>query len=238
MDVEQHFNDLLAGYAVDILDETEVSLIEQHLAVCEACRIELREYRETANQLVLGAPEAEPDPAIKARLMKAVQSGSSQPGAVLGATWREWLSGFFGRTAPAWGAAALVLVLVFFAANLLLWQRAILPQTAANMRIIELTGTEHAPGASGVLVMSQDGRRGTLVVDRLPILDESQQYQLWLIEAGERVSGGVFSVRFEGYGYLGVKSEAPLSNFDDFGVTIEPEGGSPGPTGVKVLEIK
>jgi anti-sigma-K factor RskA len=58
---------------------------------------------------------------------------------------------------------------------------------------------------------------------------------LWLIQDGERTDGGVFSVNPEGYGSLWVEVPQSLSSFTAFGVSIEPSGGSPGPTGDKVL---
>jgi anti-sigma-K factor RskA len=103
------------------------------------------------------------------------------------------------------------------------------------MRTINLVGTEKAPQATGLLVMSVDGERGTLVVDGLTPLGEDQEYQLWLIQDGQRTSGGVFSVNRKGYGSLWVSSPQPLSTYSGFGITIEPAGGSPGPTGDKVL---
>jgi anti-sigma-K factor RskA len=58
---------------------------------------------------------------------------------------------------------------------------------------------------------------------------------LWLIQDGQRTSGGVFSVSDEGYGSLWISSPEPLATYSAFGITIEPAGGSPGPTGDKVL---
>jgi len=98
-----------------------------------------------------------------------------------------------------------------------------------------LTGTEAAPGATGTIVISMAGESGTLVVDGLPSLDEAHQYQLWLIRDGQRTSGGVFSVNPEGYGSLWISFPANLTSYDAFGITIEPAGGSPGPTGDKVM---
>jgi anti-sigma-K factor RskA len=73
------------------------------------------------------------------------------------------------------------------------------------------------------------------VVDSLPVLDVTHQYQLWLIKDGKRTSGGVFSVSQAGYGALAISSPQPLKEFAAFGITIEPAGGSPGPTGDKVM---
>jgi anti-sigma-K factor RskA len=103
------------------------------------------------------------------------------------------------------------------------------------LQTIPLAGTETAPQATGLIVISADGEHGTLVADGLATLGQDQQYQLWLIKDGERTSGGVFSVNQEGYGSLWVESPQPLSSYSAFGITIEPAGGSPGPTGNKVL---
>jgi anti-sigma-K factor RskA len=103
------------------------------------------------------------------------------------------------------------------------------------LRVVNLAGTEFAPDASGIIVISQDGEHGTLVVDDLPDLGPEQQYQLWLIQDGERTSGGVFSVKQGGYAAKVIYAPHPLVDYGSFGVTIEPTGGSPGPTGEKVL---
>ena len=84
-------------------------------------------------------------------------------------------------------------------------------------------------------MLSMDGDHGTLVVDGLPVLTEAEQYQLWLIRDGERTDGGVFSVDRRGYGSMWVHADEPLDSFDSFGVTLEPAGGSPGPTGPRML---
>jgi anti-sigma-K factor RskA len=96
-------------------------------------------------------------------------------------------------------------------------------------------GTQAAPGASARLVPSFDGRHGRLYVQGLPQLTSERQYQLWLIKDGARVNGGVFSVGPTGEGVLYVDAPVPLATYTGFGVTVEPAGGSPGPTGPRVL---
>ena len=131
----------------------------------------------------------------------------------------------------------MVVVAVLLVSNILLWQRLGDFKRAGQETLvtIELQGTDYKPDAAGMLVMSKDGEYGVLVVDGLPQLDKSEQYQLWLILDGARSNGGVFSVNEEGYGSLLVASAKPLSEYSAFGITVEPRGGSPGPTGVKVL---
>lgn len=94
---------------------------------------------------------------------------------------------------------------------------------------------EVAPAASGLVVISLNGQHGTLVVDRLPIIDMEQRYQLWLVRAGQRDRGAVFSVNKDDYGSVWVSSPEPLSSYSTFDVTIEPAGGSSSLTGAKVL---
>jgi anti-sigma-K factor RskA len=153
-------------------------------------------------------------------------------------SWRAQLTKLLQHNAPAWGLAGLVLIVALLISNLWLWGQLGRTQGAPGpsiLRTINLIGTETAPQATGLLVVSVDGEHGTLVVDGLAPLSEEQQYQLWLIQDGQRSSGGVFSVSEEGYGSLWISSPEPLSSYSSFGITIEPAGGSPGPTGDKVL---
>jgi anti-sigma-K factor RskA len=70
----------------------------------------------------------------------------------------------------------------------------------------------------------------------LPPLAPDRAYQLWLVNKdGQRVSGGVFSVDAEGYGWLKVWTPQPLGVYQRAGITVEPLDGSPGPTGARVL---
>ena len=155
-----------------------------------------------------------------------------------GEPWWQRLVSLFQRTAPAWGIASLALITLLVASNVWWWQRTEHHgpmTTTGGMRIIALAGTEAAPDATGTLVISDDGEHGALVVDGLPLLSTGLQYQLWLIRDGQRTSGGVYSVDAEGYGVLWIDAPEPLASYAAFGITVEPTGGSPGPSGEKVL---
>jgi anti-sigma-K factor RskA len=131
---------------------------------------------------------------------------------------------------------SLAIILILSVSNLMFWQKNRLTnQSQSEFRFVQMTAEKSAADAGGVIVMSNDGNFGTLIVDGLPALDSARQYQLWLINEGKRTSGGVFSVMDNGYGVLIVNSSKPLSTYQNFGITIEPFGGSSGPTGDKVL---
>ena len=238
MPVEPHVNELLAAYALDCLDEAEKVEVARHLAQCAQCQSELVAYQEVTALLPLAASPADPPPDLKARLMARVRDQPRpNPQTVTSAGWIARGVNWTRRAAPAWGAISLVLVLLLGISNLMLWGQVRQMQSAQplHMKLVQMVGTTAAPAADGVIVISGDGERGTLVVDNMPPLQQGQQYQLWLINGEQRTDGGVFSVDRSGYGSLWVSAPKPLVSYPSFGVTIEPQGGSPGPTGQKVL---
>jgi anti-sigma-K factor RskA len=238
MSNDVHVIELLPAYALGCLDEEEAVQVAEHLATCQGCRAELLAYEGVASQLALAAPEAALPAGLKQQVMGSLQTPHLAPATGPRRSWWQRFAGLFQAAAPAWGIASLVLVALLVLSNLWWWQRTNREEptfTSGGMQVVAMAGTDAAPEAVGTLVISADGEYGTLVVDGLPALDGDHQYQLWLIRDGQRTSGGVFSVNPEGYGALWVSSPEPLSSFPAFGITTEPAGGSPGPTGDKVL---
>ncbi|MCU0522460.1 MAG: anti-sigma factor [Anaerolineae bacterium] len=238
MPTDDHVTDLLPAYALGCLDEEEAGAVVVHLASCDTCRAELRTYQATCGELVHVAPTATPSRELKGRVMAAARQARSTQPAAASPSLPERIAGLLRLRAPAWGAVGLALVTLLIVSNVWWWQRSTGPSAVtldSGMRVIDMAGVGAASEASGTLVISDDGEYGTLVVDGLPSLPADRQYQLWLIRDGQRTNGGVFSVSLEGYGALVVASPDPLSSYPGFGVTIEPAGGSPSPTGDQVL---
>ncbi len=206
----------------------------------------LRRVEQAAQQAA--APEASaphvsasPRPrVISSRPANGMQDGH-MPGRARGGQAHGLLAAFRSLfTNPVRLAiGVLVLLLAFMGiSNYLLWQRvnalqARVPQ--GNLQVVHLAGTDNAPLAQGYLMVFPNETYGTLVVKNAPPLQPGYQYQLWLVRDGKRSNGGVFSVSEDGYGTLEVTAKAPLTTYQSFGITIEPHGGSPGPTGKKVL---
>ena len=229
--------DMLPAYALDCLEPEEKSQMSEHLAGCQVCQEEMRAYLDTAHRLALAVPQLKPSPRLKGAIQARIQPARPKP------ALSERLQRWWQSLSPTWGFAALALVLVLVAGNLLLWtqvQNQARQQAAAvsEFQVIPIVGTQAQPGATGVVVISHDGDSGTLTVDGLTRLSQENQYQLWLIKDGKRTSGGVFSVDEKGYAALMIYAPSPLVTYTGFGITIEPAGGSPGPTGVKVMGSK
>jgi anti-sigma-K factor RskA len=234
MSNETHFHELLPAYALDILTEVETAQVDDHLATCAACQAELRQYQTVADELPLALVQATPRPALKMKLMKEIHHRRQKTVSSFRPSLIQSWGSFLRRSFPAWGLA---LIAVLALGNLLLWRRTNLVsgRNASSMRVVALANTKDSPQAVGSLMINPSGEYGTLVVDRLPVLDIGHQYQVWLIRGDQRISGGLFSANADGYASLELAAPLPLNLYQSVGITIEPAGGSPGPTGAKVL---
>jgi anti-sigma-K factor RskA len=233
---DTHVMDLLPAYAIGSLDADEFHRVEEHLSSCWICRNELGAFQRVADELSFAVPVAAPSADLRDRLMQRVQStrpkGQERVSPPLAAR------SFWERLLPAWGLASLFLILALAASTLVLWQR--LDQlevytSAGGMRAVPLNPPDAASNATGFVLISADGDSGALIVDGLPSLGETQQYQLWLIRDGQRTSGAVFSTDEHHYGGTRIRAPRSLLEYSAVGVTIEPTGGSSQPTGTQVL---
>jgi len=238
MPTHPHILDLLPAYALGILDPDEISAVEKHLAECTLCQMELRAYEAVTADLALASPLVSPPPQLEQQILDAVTPPTPAPEP----WWRRWLDAL-RRPGYSLAAASAALALVLLISNLVLITRVntlenqLAALSQAGLGAVSLSGSEIAPQARAILVMDKDAPVGLLVADDLPPLDESHAYQLWLISPdGRRESGGVFRVDDRGHGSLEIQSPGPLQQYAAFGVTIEPAGGSPAPTGPNVLK--
>ena len=241
MSTHNHALELLPAYALGSLDEDEAAFVAEHLVDCSICQDELDAFESVVADLALAIPEIEPNGDLKQRLLVRIHGNGPTAVPQTELSWRERLELFLQvvKGVRLWQPALLLLILLLVASNLLLWRQVNWPAPdigAGRMQAIPLSGTGPASEAEGYLLISADGRSGALVVDNLPILGDNREYQLWLIRNGDRTSGAVFSVDERGYSGMRVTAPDSLFTYTAAGVTIEPAGGSPGPTGDKVLE--
>jgi anti-sigma-K factor RskA len=235
MSDDTHVIDLLPGYSLGCLDAGEAEQVRAHCASCARCRAELALMDEVAGNLALALPAAAPPSGLEDRIMSRLGPTvlSARPRSV------RTLPAFL--RSPAWGIAAMLLVLVLAAGNVAQWVRgASGPKGtgAPGLDTIILVGVNTGQGAYGTVVLDSKDNGGVLAMRGLPRLDVSHQYQLWLVKDGERRSGGVFSVDEDGYGNLLLAIPRDFKGFTAIGISVEPAGGSPAPTGVRVATGK
>lgn len=233
----QEVRQLLPEYVMDWLEAGERARVEEHIRQCLSCAQELRAYQNTAASLALLVPQVEPRPRVKAQMLAGLERRGARAGSPRSALASWWRQG-------AWWALA-VLVLLLVLNNWRLWRQVQalqppLPTPVAaqeTFRLILLYGTQHMPKAKGALLLIPQEPAAVLVVKNLPPPDPGRAYQLWLIRpGGQRVSGAVFSVPDQlNWTVVEVWAPEPIEHFQAFGITLEPEGGSPQPTGPRLL---
>ncbi|MCB0045146.1 MAG: anti-sigma factor [Caldilineaceae bacterium] len=105
--------------------------------------------------------------------------------------------------------------------------------TSADL-VLALAGTEDAPNAGGLFSLTAD--QATLVASNLPPIGEDQTYELWLIpDGGAPAPAGLLSAQSGERAIWTITVPLRSGEFALVGLSIEPAGGSPAPTGPIVL---
>lgn len=243
-EVQHVFREMVPGYALDALEAEEKRRFEKHLRGCGECQGLLEEYRATADGLLLSLPPRLPPSRVRARLIASLASARPAPSASRPHRWPV------GQLASGLALALLLALNLWTAAQLrdvkrqqaLLQEQLRSSQTALALQANPQARTLTVSGerASGSLVLNPQQNTGVLFAWGLEPLDTSSTYQAWLIRPdGSRVSAGLFRPEpNQDLASLVIVADSPLSDFVALGVTIEPQGGSPAPTGRRVLETE
>jgi anti-sigma-K factor RskA len=221
---------MLPGLALGSLEPQEARRARAHLAVCEACRQELASMDDLVGRMAMALPAAEPPAGLEERVMERIKGAGRRARSPVA---------FFRH--PAVAAIAAALVLFLGAGNVVQWLRvSSLARTPVAPGFITIVLKAAEPGlkVTGTMVLDSHSHGGTLAVRGLRRLDTEHQYQLWLVRRDERRSGGVFNADEYGYANLLLLVPADFRDFTAIGVSIEPAGGSPAPTGARVATGK
>ncbi|MCZ7570110.1 MAG: anti-sigma factor [Ardenticatenaceae bacterium] len=235
--------ELLAIYALGALPAGECRPVVEHVAHCARCAAELSDYQAVTEALAESVPLVEAPPELEARLRLAM---AQQPAAAPRAG--RWSQERIWRAAAGFALAALA-VLVLFLGGLTLRLNRELVQTRAELDRLTLALAAsdstpvpvmgepgQVPLAHGQFIYAEHSHDGVLVVRDLPPLPDDRVYQLWLVRKdGGRDNGGLFRPDERGQAWLTVQASRPWSEYKAMGVTVEPPGGSPGPTGPRAL---
>lgn len=225
-----HLHHLAAAHAVDALDADERRAFETHVPTCPVCTDEVAEYREVAAALA-GASAEVPPADLRQRLLDQVADTRQvlpRRGAVMDelASRRRLRRGL--RVTAA--AAALILAVVVGATAF--------DRDGDNDRTPDVAAIAAEPDArlvplSGeggmVSVIWSPGREQVAVVgsDVAAVADD-RTYELWLLDDAGAVPAGLFRPDDDGrVVFVGDIAGAPTG----WGITVEPAGGSPAPTG-------
>ncbi len=242
MNDESTLFDLLPSYALGALSDEERTQVEAFLATSEAARAELRTYEAmlTGYAVLTPARKAPARLTDEFRRRLAAESAGQKPAdkPVVMAKPAA-IAGRIPARRVLLGLAALLVVAVgiFVVYRQIVSDRE--AQTIQNIlknpsaTWIALKPQQGTPGKVS-LVTLPDHIEAVLVAEQLPPLPYDKQYQLWLVEPSGRDNGGVFSADQPVKRML-IMMPGPPSRYKTLGITVEPRGGSPGPTSPAVF---
>ena len=242
---EQYAEDL-ALYALGALQGEERAKLEEHLATCASCRLELEQLRGDTALLAISATGPRPPQRARQRILDAVAREAHLPVAVPSASRRGWW-GWLG-----WAATAAV---VIFALSL--WREnsalrrtlaSASSQAAESTRELEelrrIAAPIIQPEAQRVTLVAAKSppqpqgkafylrNRGSLVflANNMPPLPPQKAYELWLIPvSGAPIPAGVFKPDARGNASV-VNPPLPAGTVAKaFAVTVENEAGAATP---------
>ncbi|GAB2871926.1 anti-sigma factor [Hymenobacter ruber] len=97
-----------------------------------------------------------------------------------------------------------------------------------EFRAVALAGTKTAPTAHARVLFNPATHKVYVDVRSLPALPADKQYQLWALDKGKPIDAGVLTVATAtGEGLQHMKD---IASAQTFAMTVEPAGGSAGPT--------
>ena len=241
------YRDDLAAYALGALDEAEASALESHLKTCPECRAELATFTEVSEGLLLATPPQAPPASLKRKIAAQLPAPKQS---FFGEFFEQLQNISFFQVATAAAFVFLIGMSLYSTAQVrqLQQQQALLThymeveQSAVAMLAYPNTETILvSEGIAGSLLINRERNTAVLFTWHMPSAPSGKQYQIWLITAdGERVSGGVFDA-LPGEEYtsaeIELEQDLDLASFNRLGVTVEPMGGSPHPTGENVLRV-
>ncbi|MFI0938245.1 anti-sigma factor domain-containing protein [Streptomyces sp. NPDC021020] len=230
---------LTGAYALGAVSGPEERAFRRHLAVCDACREEVRELTETAARLAMAVAEV-PPPGMRERVMAALPEVRQLPphAPAPRAVRRRWRISHLALAACV--AVAAVATGVAIDAR----HRADVA-VRAEQRAAELSAVTAAPdatfhtgaltgGGTATVVSSPRLARSAVLFHGLPALPDSHVYELWYRRDGAMVPAGLLPPgRPAGAALL----DGTPTGADAVGVTAEPPGGSSTPTGPPLVVL-
>lgn len=239
---------LTGAYAAHALPDSESREFELHLLACQACALEVQEFRAALARLGT-AEAAPPPPELKARVLAGIgsvrQLGPGDPLDEREGAPEEHRSRL-ARSWPKFALAASVAVALGLGGVAVSEHQAaqradrqaaqLQQQTAAFSALLTTpdarTRTVRAGSGVGTVVWSQSRDQAGFLAGRLPALPEGKVYELWFNDSGTMRPAGLLPAS-NGSTLL----TGGIDGAVGVGVTVEPAGGSAAPTSAPMMLV-
>ena len=255
--MDPRIEELLPFYALDALTDEERQVVDSYLAEHPEAREQIKDLHSAASALPYGISPVVPPREVKESLMARVNADVEARARPAVQTPRQpsrrgiRFENLFRVFSLGAAAVAIIWAVVLNVqvsrlqseisglhetlaaqSNSLEQIIANLPKSPpSNVITVSLKGTDVQPHAHGQLVVDPKEQSAILIVSGLPKLEANKTYQVWLINGGAPVSAGLLSIDENGQGVVIVTSDESIGSFKALAISVEPQGGSPQPTG-------
>ncbi len=226
----EEVEELAGAYALEALPAETLREVREHLASCSQ-HSEVGGLRAVASTLSAAAPEMEPPPGLKTRLMdeirqEAAPAAEGEPHEMDGSWLRRWLS---PTVRPYVLAAALAIAVAVLAG----WNVYLQTSDGGGQDVTIVRALSDGGGTQGRIVYIQEEQLAVIAVQDLAPLPADKVYQVWAISDDTTIGIGLFNTSESGEASAAIQFD--LSEAEIVAITIEPAGGSPQPTTEPVL---
>jgi anti-sigma-K factor RskA len=223
---------LAGAYALDAVSDIERAAFDRHLRECPSCAQEIAELRETVGRLTDLTPVTPPTRLKQIVLAEAARTRQVPPGRVAersrSKAWRRWAVGVAAAVIAAAGGGVGYAIADQHTRSAQAQIAAQTKQEAAISAIVAApdakTTYQAVPGGGRVrVVVSPSLNRGVALVSDMPSAPSGKTYQLWLFHGVNAADAGVMPAGSTG----GTVILEDVRGADEFGMSIEADGGSP-----------
>lgn len=238
-EIPDEIAEAIAAHALEALPPEEEARVEAYLVAHAEARVLLDDYRAIVGLLPYATTPSEPPPFLREGVLRSIRQERTRR--------RFTISAPRFRFAPVIAACVLLGLLIW---NVGLQLRVGDTNNAPTATVTpvsdffstpglvtyDMMAQPDAPGAWGRIYLSPDRKQTAFAVKGLPVLSPDMTYQLWFrLDDQTRVSIATFSVDAKGAAVMVVPVPADGRSYVQCGITREPKGGSPAPTGPRML---
>ncbi|MEH7121727.1 MULTISPECIES: anti-sigma factor [unclassified Bacillus (in: firmicutes)] len=237
----------LSLFIIDQLSKHEKKQFEIHLKTCAECRNEVNSLQETWQMLSYDIEETEVPNSLKDEVMNFIFDENNIPAQInKKQSFFEQLKGILAKHFSPLSAGILAVLAIGLTG--LIWHNLQLKDSITALenkafspsqivKTIDLKGQDLAASANGIAYLLQDGQDTSHLIielNNMPITNNDEVYQVWLLKNGNRQNAGTLKPDQNGNGLL--TYQLPKDHaFDAIGITLEPNAGNTQPKGKKVM---
>ncbi|MDJ0534591.1 MAG: anti-sigma factor [Xenococcaceae cyanobacterium MO_207.B15] len=233
---ESHnLEEILAGYVLGNLDETELAWLNEQLVANPELREEVKQLQATLTLMPYDLPQDVPESNLRQAILNNVETKPSHQPRLQRLSWIIGAVTAFSTLCLGINNYGLRQQLASTNSQLQEHQELISLLRQPNNRLVSFQGLETFPTASGSLFIAPQKHKAVLALQNLQPLSGNQVYRLWAVSQEKKTGCANFIPDKEGKVHLELSND-DLSNANYLLITVEPEADTPQPEGNPIMK--